>query len=74
MIKVLESAIEKVKQLPEDRQAYAAHVLEQLAGDEKPFIVPAEHRAAILEGCDQAERGDLVNDETADKVLRHPWA
>jgi hypothetical protein len=31
MIKVLENAIDKVKRLPEDRQAYVAEVLEQIA-------------------------------------------
>ena len=31
MIKVLEDAVEKIKELPEDRQAYAAEVLQQIA-------------------------------------------
>ena len=33
MIKILETAIAKVESLPEDRQAYAAHLLEQTAND-----------------------------------------
>ena len=42
MTKVLEDAIEKVRKLPEDRQAYVAEVLEQIAAaGSEPFIVPA---------------------------------
>ena len=64
MMKVLEEANEKVRKLPEERQAYAAEVLEQIAaaGDEV-FSVPQEHRAAVLEGLGQAERGEFVSDE-----------
>ena len=64
MTKVLEDAIEKVRKLPEDRQAYIAEVLEQIAaagGD--PFLVPEAHRAAVLEGLGQAERGEFASDE-----------
>jgi len=28
-----------------------------------PFIVPEEHRAAVLEGLRQAERGEFATDE-----------
>ena len=54
MTKVLEDAIEKVRRLPEDQQAYVAEILEQIAaarGD--PFVVPDSHRAAVLEGLAQ---------------------
>jgi len=65
MTKVLEDAIEKVRKLPEDRQAYVAEVLEQIAagGGDDTFIVPDAHRAAVLEGLGQAERGEFVSDE-----------
>ena len=52
MIKVLEDAVEKIKELPEDRQAYAAEVLQQIAaasGSER-FVVPNEHLAAVSRG------------------------
>ena len=64
MMKILEEAIEKVLKLPEERQAYAAEVLEQIAaagGD--AFAVPQEHRAAVLEGLGEAERGEFASDE-----------
>lgn len=73
MIKVLETAIAKVKTLPDDRQAYAAHVLEQIAGG-APFQIPADHLAAVQEGLAQAKAGVLVSDEDVAAVLLRPWA
>jgi vacuolar-type H+-ATPase subunit E/Vma4 len=75
MIKVLEDAVEKIKELPEDRQAYAAEVLQQIAaasGSER-FVIPNEHRAAVLEGLDQARRGEFASDEQVDAILRRLW-
>ena len=64
MIKVLEDAIDKIKDLPEDRQAYAAEILEQIAAaGAGSFQVPEDHRAAVLEGLEQAKRGEFVSDE-----------
>ncbi|AMA59614.1 hypothetical protein [Bradyrhizobium sp. CCGE-LA001] len=64
MTKVLEDVIEKVRKLPEDRQAYVAEVLEQIvANDDVLFVVPDEHRSAVLEGLGQAERGEFATDE-----------
>jgi predicted transcriptional regulator len=64
MIKVLEQAIEKIKELPEDQQAYVAEVLEQIAAAGSGELeVPEDHRAAVLEGLDQAKRGEFVSDE-----------
>ena len=64
MNQVLEDAIEKVRKLPADRQAYVAEILEQIvaAGDDV-FVVPEEHRAAVLEGLEQARRGESASDE-----------
>ena len=64
MTKALEDAIEKVRKLPEDRQAYAAEVLEQIAAaGSDPFVVPEGHRIAVLEGLREAERGEFASDE-----------
>ena len=64
MTRVLEDAIEKVRKLPEDRQAYVAEVLEQIAAvGSDLFTVPEDHRAAVLEGLEQAERGEFVSDD-----------
>ena len=64
MMKILEEAIEKVRNLSEERQAYAAEVLEQIAaagGD--VFPIPQGHRAAVLQGLGEAERCKFVSDE-----------
>jgi predicted transcriptional regulator len=63
MIKILEQAIEKIRALPEDRQAYAADVLEQIAAANDVFQVPEDHRDAIAEGLEQAKRGEFVSDD-----------
>jgi predicted transcriptional regulator len=75
MIKALEKAIEQINSLPPERQAYAALVLQQIAADDgAPFEVPAEHRAAVLEGLAQAERGEFANEEDVERALHRPWA
>ena len=75
MMKALEIAIEKLKALPEDRQAYAAQVIEQIAAsDTALFRIPDEHLAAVFEGLEQASSGEFANDEEIDRALRRPWA
>jgi len=74
-MKVLEQAIEKVKQLPEDRQVLAAELLEHVvAAGGSVFRVPEDHRAAIAEGVEQARRGEFASDTAVDALLRRPWA
>lgn len=75
MIKALETAIEKIKKLPPDRQAYAARILDEIAGEsDEPFIVPDEHRAAILEALQQLGRGARAPADDVARLLREPWA
>lgn len=61
MIKKLEQAIERVRKLPGDRQAYAAMLLEEVAA-EGPFKIPDDHKPAVLEGLAQARRGERASD------------
>ena len=61
MIEKLERAIEKVKRLPDDRQAYAALLLEEVASGDL-FNIPETHKAAVLEGLAQARRGERVSE------------
>lgn len=65
MIKALEDAIAKVSKLPEDRQAYVAVVLEQIAETDPSdvFEIPDDHLPGIREGLAQAERGEFASDE-----------
>ena len=63
MIKALEEAIEKVKALSPERQAYAAEVLEQIvqAGDQV-YRLSAEQRAAVREGLAELDAGGVVSE------------
>jgi len=74
MVKMLEKAIEKVKELPTERQVYAAEVLEQIAaGAGGVFMIPDEHRAMVEKGLAQAERGELLDEREVDAKLRRAW-
>ncbi len=63
MIKLLEQAIEKVKILSEDRQRYAAELLEEVAsiGDDVYPLSPEESRL-VREALEQLDRGEVASD------------
>ena len=64
MSELLEQAIMKVRQLPEDDQELAAALLfSVIEKGEEPERLDPETRAAIREGMEQAERGEFVSDE-----------
>jgi predicted transcriptional regulator len=64
MTKALDDAIEKIRRLPEDRQAYVVEVLEQIAtAGSGVFPVPEDHLAGVLEGLAEADRGEFASDE-----------
>jgi len=64
VIKVLEQAIERVRTLSEERQKYAARVLEQIAeaGDGVYRLTDAERRI-VRQGTDDLEAGRIVSDD-----------
>jgi hypothetical protein len=61
MLKSLEQAINKVKSLDPERQAFAAKVLEDIAL-RHPFEIPVEHLKAVQEGLEQVRRGERATD------------
>ena len=62
--KLLEQAIDKVRELPEDEQEAVAAVMLHMAGaDAPPVQLDDETRQAVREGLAQAERGEFVPDE-----------
>ena len=62
--KLLEKAIDKVRELPEDEQEAVAAVMLQMAGADAPVVhLDDDTRAAVREGNAQAERGEFVPDE-----------
>jgi len=71
--KLLEKAIDKVRELPEDEQEAVAAVMLQMAGADAPLVqLDDETRAAIREGVGQGERGEFVPDEVvAESNKRH---
>jgi predicted transcriptional regulator len=73
MTKLLEQAIAKVRQLPEDEQDTLAAVLLSMAdADASGFPLDHETAAAIREGLAQAERGEFVPDDVvAEANKRH---
>jgi len=70
MIKALEKAIEKVKNLPEDQQRYAAHVLEQIASSDDVYKLSDEERRLVREGLADLDAGRIVSDTEMDTFWR----
>jgi hypothetical protein len=64
MTKLLEQAIAKVRQLPEEEQdTLAALMLSMADSDASGFPIDRETEAAIREGLAEADRGEFVPDE-----------
>ena len=64
MTKLLEQAIQQARQLSEEEQdALALTIMALTENDASPVPIDDETRAAILEGLDQARRGEFVPDE-----------
>jgi len=64
MSKLLEEAINKVRELPEAEQDEAAEMLLSVASKKgAPIQLDDETRAAVREGCEQARRGEFVSDQ-----------
>ena len=73
MTKLLERAIARVREFPEEDQDAFALALLSLAGEELPLVrLDEETRAAVREGVAQARRGEFVPDEVvAEADKRH---
>ena len=73
MTKLLEAAIEKIRELPAKDQDHVALALLTLTGEDTPLIpLDNETRAAVREGTEQARRGEFVPDEVvAESDRRH---
>lgn len=75
MTKLLEQAIEKIRELPEADQDLAADFLFALAErPSEPEKLDAATRAAIMEGLAQAERGEFVSDQDMAAFFRQRGA
>lgn len=71
MTKLLEEAIEKIREMPEAEQDLAAEALLNIAAKKwEPERLDPVTRTAILEGLAQAKRGELVSDEEMAEFFR----
>jgi hypothetical protein len=69
MTKLLEQAIARVRELPEEDQDALATALLSLAGDTTEVVhLDDGTRGAIEEGLAQAERGEFVSDDEVAKA------
>lgn len=64
MNKVLEEAIDKIRALPEERQLYAAELLEWVASSTQEFYeLSEEEERLIQEGLAELDQGLEASDE-----------
>ena len=64
MTKVLEEAINKIRELPEDRHPYAATMLELIAAQDKGvYRLSPEERTEVQAGLDEIARGEIATDQ-----------
>ena len=71
MTKLLEQAIAKVRELPdEDQDAVGAVMLSMAESNTSVAPLDDETRAAIREGLEQARRGAFVPDEEIDAIWK----
>jgi predicted transcriptional regulator len=71
MTKLLDDAIERVKELPQERQDELARMLiDVAASDLAPYVLTDEERQAVEEGVAEAERGEFASDEEVAAMWR----
>ena len=62
MIAALEKAIDKLKTLPEDRQRYAADILEQIAAGDGLYKLSDAERRLVRGGLAELDRGEVATE------------
>jgi predicted transcriptional regulator len=71
MTKLLEKAIAKVREFPEEDQDAFAIALLSMAGEETPVVhLDDETRTAVRDGLAQAARGEFVPDEEMETFFK----
>ena len=64
MTKLLERALQKVRELPDQDQDALAKALLSMTGEDTALVhLDDDTRAAVEEGLAEAERGEFVSDE-----------
>lgn len=72
MTELLEKALAAVRKMPPDAQDAVAEAMLSLAeiGSDGAEEIEPDHLAAVLEGLEQAERGELATDEEVAAAFR----
>lgn len=71
MTKLLDDALDAVRQLPADSQDEIARLLLRLAkGEEEPEPIDPDDLPAVLEGLAQIRRGEFASDEEVEAAFR----
>ena len=71
MTELLDKAVAAVRNLPSPNQDEIARAMLRLAQDSAALeAVDPAHRAAVLDGLDQARRGDLASDDEVEKAFQ----
>ena len=70
MTKLLEQALDAIRQLPPESQDDIARLLLHLTKDEEPEPIDPEHLPAVLEGLGQVRQGEFATDEEVEAAFR----
>ena len=70
MTKLLDKAIAKVRELPEEEQDALGAVMLSMIDEDAAVPLDDETRAAIREGLEQARRGEFVSDEEIEALWK----
>ena len=70
MTKLLEQALDAVKQLSPESQDEIARLLLHLAQGDEPEPIDPDHLPAVLEGLGQVRRGEFATDEEVEAAFR----
>jgi phage-related protein len=69
MMKVLEQAIEKIRHLPEERQAAAAEALELIAAQGDDSALTAEEIEGVKRAQEAVRRGEYASDAKVEEFF-----
>jgi len=70
MTKLLEKAVETVRNLPSDRQDDIARAMLELANEAEPEEIDPADLPAVLEGLAQAQRGEYASAADVEAAFR----
>jgi len=71
MTKLLENAVEAVRRLPsEDQDEIARAILRLAGGEDEPEPIDPSHLPRILQGLEEAERGEFATDSEVEAAFR----